>query len=73
MNVNMSPIRFFIERLDNNAWVVNFDTGRDPYMDTMRGAKRFGFASYNEAEAFAVKTLRTQMREFAALPVPLKK
>jgi hypothetical protein len=61
-----------ITRLDNGAHVVTVADGHRPNSPYGPVSERHGFATYAEAERFAVRTLRAKLRAFNELPHPVK-
>ena len=52
---------FFIERLENGAWIVGWREGSDDYGRTP--PNRVGFATYPEAEKYALNRMKALYRK----------
>jgi hypothetical protein len=57
----MTSWTFYLEQLENGAWIVGWRLGHDDYGRIM--PDRAGFSTYAEAEKYALKTLRDVLRK----------
>lgn len=60
-NIAMSTWTFMIEQLTNGSWIIGWRQGNGDYDRLV--ADRAGFATYEEAEKFAVAKLKSLLRK----------
>lgn len=59
--MNGQAFTFFIERLENGAWIVGWREGSDDYGRIP--PNRVGFATYAEAEKYALERMKVLYRK----------
>lgn len=52
---------FWLEQLDNGAWIIGYREGGDDYGRLM--PRMGGFEKYDDAEKYAVAAMRKMLRE----------